>query len=51
MDEIFDSAVRTTVDLTGVFDCIDGKKHEDIFSPTSELKLPLSVADWLRDHS
>jgi hypothetical protein len=43
--------LQITGRLAAVFDCIEGKKYGDIFSPSSELKLPPSVADRLRDHS
>jgi hypothetical protein len=55
--EVFSSSdeslacLQLTGKLAAVFDCIDGKKYGDIFSSTSELNLPLSVADRLRHHS
>lgn len=36
--------------IVGIFDCIDGKKYGGFFSPDSELKLPPSIAERLRDH-
>jgi len=39
--------LQITGKLAAVFDCIDGKKYGDIFSPTTDLMLPPSVADRL----
>ena len=43
--------LKVTGKLAAVFDCVDGKKYGDIVSSTSELALPPSVADRLRDRS